>query len=239
VRHIISHATTIEELAAEIGNHRHGRVPAELRRRHIVALAAELFVERSYHEASMDELAARAGVSKPVIYALVGDKLEVFRACVAVCTEELGARVRAAVQREEHPEERLRAGARAFFAFVAEAGPAWDRLVTGEGGPVSCELDEARRHHTDVVADLLAEMGQSAGGCDGGRTEAVAHALNGAFESLAGWWRRHPDCRAEELVELATRLFTPGLLDLAGRSVTGWPTRSDEERRLMPHDLVP
>jgi AcrR family transcriptional regulator len=232
----VTSRASIEELATKIAAYRHGRVPADLRRRHIVALAGELFVERSYHEASMDELAARAGVSKPVIYALVGDKLEVFRACVTMATDELGARVRAAVEREADPAARLRAGAVEFFACVTEAGEAWDRLVTGEGGPVTRELELARRRHIEVVADLLGEIGQLAGGGEGGRTEALAYALNGAFESLAGWWRRNPDCRAEELADLATGLLSPGLLDLSRRPATGWRTYPTTDPRRKAAD---
>lgn len=213
----------VDELSAEVATYRHGRVPATVRRRHIVAVAFELFAERGYHDTSMDELAARAGVSKPVIYGLIGDKARLFRACVEVATAQLANRVRAAMRRERQPDACLRAGAREFFLYVAEAGQGWDRLLANEGGPVSAELTAARRRQGDVVAELLGELLEDGGTpVDRLQLEAVAHAMNGACESLAMWWRRHPEIDVDELVELAFRLMVPGALDVVVRPVDGW-----------------
>jgi len=59
---------------ARIEDFQHGRVPRELRERQLLELAEELFGERGYAGASMDELARRAGVTKPVVYELFGSK---------------------------------------------------------------------------------------------------------------------------------------------------------------------
>jgi AcrR family transcriptional regulator len=221
----------IAALAAEVATHRHGRVPAELRRAHIVAVAFALFAERGYADASMDELALRAGVSKPVIYGLAGDKERLFRACVEIATDSLASQVRTAMRAERDPAACLRAGARAFFEFVAESGPGWDRLMAAQGGPVSAELATARRRQADVVAELLGELLASLGApVDTTQVEAVAHAMNGACEALALWWRRHPERGLDELVELAGRLVAPGVLDVAVRPLDRWGPEGPEEQ---------
>jgi AcrR family transcriptional regulator len=229
------YAEHLDELSAEVATYRHGRVPAELRRRHIMAVAFGLFAERGFRDTSMDELAARAGVSKPVIYGLVGDKERLFRTCVEAAAGELATRVRSAMHGERRPEGAVRAGARAFFAFVAEAGRGWDRLLVNEGGPISEELSAARRRQADVVAELLGElldgMRPGAGDGDGDGTtgppvdrvqvEALAHAMNGACEALVVWWRRHPERTVDDLAEVATRLLAPGVLGVAARPLDG------------------
>jgi AcrR family transcriptional regulator len=213
----------VAELAAEVARHPHGRVPAEVRRRHVVAVAAELFAERGYRDTSMDDVAARAGVSKPVVYGLVGDKPQLFSACTRLATDELSERVRRAVRAEVRPVDRFRAGARAFFAFVGETGPLWDHLVSGEGGPVGADAEAARRRQAAMVAGLLAEGAGAGSGdpvgdpataapVDAARVEALACATNGALEALARWWRDHPDRDADDLADLATSFLTPGLV---------------------------
>src|SRR3954451_12231915 len=67
---------------ARIEDFRHGRVPRPVRERQLVELGEQLFAERGFAKASMDELARRAGVTKPVIYELFGSKEGLFRACL-------------------------------------------------------------------------------------------------------------------------------------------------------------
>src|ERR687893_311822 len=61
----------MEAATARIQDFRHGRVPREVRERQLVELGEELFAERGFAKTSMDELARRAGVTKPVIYELL------------------------------------------------------------------------------------------------------------------------------------------------------------------------
>src|ERR687894_1257586 len=86
-----------------VGDFAHGRVPREVRERQILRLAEDLFTERGFAGASMDELAARAGVSKPVIYDIVGSKKALYERCFERAGDELAdAILRAA---ETHPAD--------------------------------------------------------------------------------------------------------------------------------------
>jgi AcrR family transcriptional regulator len=207
----------MNSLEIEVAAYPRGRVPREVRRRHVVGLASELFTERGYDRASMDELAKRAGVSKPVVYDLVGSKEELFRDVMTLEADELARRISSAVALESVPEERLRAGAVAFFRFVGERKEAWASLMAMEAAAVTREVARVRRYHSKVVAGLLsqgaAELGTEA---DPLVTDAVAHAINGACEALATWWQEHPDVEAEVLAGMLTELVRPGLLALSG-----------------------
>lgn len=203
-------------LAREIATHPHGRVPADLRREHILLLAGELFAERGYAQASMDELARRAGVSKPVIYDLVGAKEEVLRRVVARVSDDLAERLRLAVQAESEPDRRIHAGALAYFRFVAETGAAYTMVVGSLGGELAEEVASSRARIAELVTDLTAEGMREAGlDPDPVQAEALAHLLAGALESLSLWWVRHPERTADELADLVTALVSPGLVALA------------------------
>lgn len=199
----------------EVAGFAHGRVPRALRMRQVLAAAEALFVERGYAQSSMDELARRVGVSKPVIYDLVGSKEQLFGALVEAEAQALAAEVEGAVTTDTEPTQRLYAGALAFFRFAERRRAAWDALYTADGAPVSAELTQVRRFHARAIAALLARGAEDLGKpADPLLLDASAQAINGAFEALAEWWRDHPQVSAETLAGLATALVARGLLGL-------------------------
>jgi AcrR family transcriptional regulator len=207
-----------DALDAELAGYRHGRVPRDLRRRQVVAVATELFAEVGFAGASMDELARRVGVSKPVIYDLVGSKEQLFGLVTDSFSRELGDRIVAAVVAADEPRAQFRAGAAAFFTFVAEQRDAWSTLGATGTGSDHAGLDEVRRRQADLVALLLAEwFRRAAGEADPVDVDLAAHTVNGAFEAAAVWWRDHPERPPADLASFVTDLVVPGLDALAGR----------------------
>jgi AcrR family transcriptional regulator len=198
------------EPATDLSTYRRGRVPREIRREQILALAEALFAEQGYTAASMDELARRAGVSKPMIYHLVGSKDEVFGACMARTADELASRISSAVRGEQDLRDRLLAGARAWFGFVAERRALWTALLSGNDAPITDEVVAMRQRQAELVAGLLAESAPS--GAAPQLVEVVAHLINGAFEALGRWGAEHPEMPASALAQLCTDVLFPGLM---------------------------
>jgi AcrR family transcriptional regulator len=195
-----------------VGAYAHGRVPRDVRRPQVLALASDLFIERGFAAASMDELAKRAGVSKPVIYDLVGSKEALFGEVCAQEAAALAEAVQSAVAAESDQDRKLYAGALAFFRFAEQRRAAWDALLSADAAPVNAELNAARRFQAASVARMLAEAAESTGApLDPTFTDACAHAINGALEALSVWWRDHPAVSAEALATLADNLVSPGL----------------------------
>lgn len=207
---------TPDSLAALVAEHRHGRVPRELRRRQILAVATELFVGRGFAATFMDEVAKGAGVTKPIVYELVGSKEQLFHEVVTAEVVRLATRVEAAVSAEPDQTQRLRAGTLAFFQFIGERRAAWRSLMALSEAPVTAELGEARRFHARSVARLLSQGALESGAAvDPMILDAAAYAINGATEALALWWNDHPEAAPEALADLVTGLVAPGLLMLA------------------------
>lgn len=201
-----------DALTEELSHYAHGRVPRDLRRRQVLAVAEELFVERGYQNTSMDELADRVGVSKPVIYDLGGSKEQVFQIVMSQVADGLAHRIATAVRAEPDPFLRLHAGSLAFFTFVEECRDAWTSLLAGDAGPVNDAVAALRVRQATLVAELLAEGAVEAGVTyEPVHIEAAAYAINGAFESLAAWWPSHPELHAEEMAALLAMLVGPGL----------------------------
>src|SRR4249919_3914651 len=73
------------------------RLPKPARRRQLLGAAREVFVAQGYHAAAMDEIAVRAGVSKPVLYQHFPGKLELYLALLDSYADGLVQRMRDAM----------------------------------------------------------------------------------------------------------------------------------------------
>jgi AcrR family transcriptional regulator len=191
---------------ARIEDFAHGRVPREVRERQIVELAEQLFSERGYQGASMDELARRAGVTKPVVYELFGNKDGLFRSCLERSAERLATEVAEAVRAESEPEARVRAGGLAFLRFAKDNRVAWELMMEGR---FSDAANEARRRQAALVHELLLEKAPA--DVDPRELELAAHAVNSAYEGVAHWMWEHPDVPLEQLADWTAQLLLPGL----------------------------
>ncbi|GAA3385994.1 TetR/AcrR family transcriptional regulator [Cryptosporangium minutisporangium] len=170
--------------------------------------ATAVFSERGFHAASMDEIAERAGISKPMVYLYLGSKGELFSACIRRAGAQLTESISAAADPELPAEQQLWAAVQAFFHFVGAHRDAWAvmfRQARGEG-EFAGEVAGIRSLVIGNVADLFARAIHSAGAIDPGPDElqALAHALVGTGESMAEWLLDHP---AEEPETAATRLM--------------------------------
>jgi AcrR family transcriptional regulator len=190
-----------------IGDFRHGRVPRELRERQLVELAEQLFAERGYGGTSMEELASRAGVTKPMVYELFGSKDGLFRACVDRAVEQMARSVTEAVRAEAEPEARVRAGGLAFLRFAADNRVAWDLMSMG--GQFAQQAVDIRRGQAELIHELMLELAPE--GVDERELEAAAWAVTAAYEGLAHWMWEHPDVAVEEAGDWIVALLMPGL----------------------------
>jgi AcrR family transcriptional regulator len=208
--------------ASTPGTPRRSRMSKEARRDQLLDIAIELFTERGYDGASMDELARRAGISKPIVYDHFGSKDGVFRACVERTTRALTRRIEEATVRATAPQERLRAGSLAFFQFISER-PGWSTMLephTHPGAMFEEHAARVRRRQSDFMATMIAVGAREVGAdVDRERVDAVAHTLIGAYEALATWWRAHPTHSPAEITDWFVALVWPGLV-----AVLDWPT---------------
>ncbi len=204
-----------------VKGYRPGRVPRAVRSEQLLDLAERLFAERGFQAASMDELARRAGVSKPVIYDHFGSKEQLFATCVRRTGEALAERVATALSEETDPRARLRAGSIAYFRFLREQLEAWIVLFDEDGlrdSRFAAEASLIRHRQSDLMIHLMAETsGTPPDHAGRPRLEAMTLAVAGAYESLSLWWHDHPDVPPEELTDWLLDLIWPGLEQLTSQ----------------------
>ena len=167
--------------------------------------AVGVFSQRGFHLASMDEIAEAAGVSKPMIYAYLGSKDDLFAACIRREARRLVKLITSAAPPELAIQQRLHHGLLAFFTFVTEHRDGWIVLYRQARArqPSAGEIATAREQIIARVADLLMP------GNDEITALPIAYALIGAVEALSDWALDHPE---ETSHDLTTRLI--GMLRL-------------------------
>jgi AcrR family transcriptional regulator len=195
------------------------RLPRDVRERQILDAAVQVFSEHGYHNASMDEISDVAGVSKPMIYAYLGSKEDLFGACIRREASRLLEAVTAGIRGELPPDMQLWHGVRAFFRFVGEHRESWrvlHRKATTQGGPFSDEVLAMRNRAISLVDALLVRTATKRGLDEQATraTEALAAALVGSAESLADWWLDHPDISDRTLASWLMNLVWMGFGDL-------------------------
>ncbi|MGW0776236.1 TetR/AcrR family transcriptional regulator [Streptomyces sp. NPDC054802] len=107
------------------------RMGVEERRQQLIGVALELFSHRSPDEVSIDEIAAAAGISRPLVYHYFPGKQSLYEAALRRAADELAARFRE--PREGPLGARLLRVMGRFFDFVDEHGPGFSALM--RGGP--------------------------------------------------------------------------------------------------------
>jgi len=212
------------------------RLPRAERERLILDVAHARFAAHGFAAVTMDDLAADAGVTKPLLYAYFGNKERLYLACMQRAGEAMFATVGAAVSQADSPADALRRGLRAFFAFVDEDRDAW-RVLFDEtlpaGGEIAQAVAEYRERLLALVAQTnLARIPAARRAAHATEVEAISVALLGAAEALARWWLRTGAMSAADAAELLIATVEPGLRAQArparpsGTRTDGAPTAS-------------
>ncbi len=194
------------------------RLPRPARRRQLLGAARDVFVAQGYHSAAMDEIAERAGVSKPVLYQHFPGKLELYLALLDESADELVKIVSDALSSTTDNKQRVPATFKAFFDFVAGAGEAF-RLVfesdLSNEPAVRARLDRTMRDCADMVSQFIRE--------DAGVGDAESHllgmALVGMAQVTARYWLSTDGAIPKDAAEQLTAR-------LAWRGISGWPMTS-------------
>jgi AcrR family transcriptional regulator len=186
-------------------------MPRAERERQMIQIAEEVFAERGYAAASMDDIAERVGVSKPMLYEYFRSKEGLLIACVAQARAELREATERAAAGATTAEEALRSGLLAFFVFVRDRQRPWS-LVRHEssltGTSAWQEIEATRRQQTSLIAKLMADYFEPDSPL---RVEATAEFIVGACERLAIWCEQHQEVTPEWATHTAMNLLWNGL----------------------------
>jgi AcrR family transcriptional regulator len=168
-------------------NRRGSRLPRDERRGQLLGAASEIFVDRGYHAAGMDEIAERAGVSKPVLYQHFSSKLELYLAVLAQHVDNLVSGVRQALRTTTDNRQRLRAAVQAFFDFIEHDSQGYRLIFENDyvtEPQVAAQVKVATESCTDAVFDLISRDS----GLEAHRARMIAVGLVSVSVDSARYW---------------------------------------------------
>ncbi len=184
------------------------------RRTQLLTAAQEVFAAQGYHAAAMDDIAERAGVSKPVLYQHFASKLELYLGLLDSATSELLAGVRRALERTTDNAVRVHNAIAAYFDFV-DSGLAFRLVFESDlrNEPAVRErVERLSRSCTQALADTIA----ADTGVPREQAELLSVGLLGISELSARYWL---DTDRAVSKDDAVRL----LAHLAWRGISGFP----------------
>jgi AcrR family transcriptional regulator len=176
------------------------RLARDERREVIERAATEVFAEHGYTRASIDEIAARSGVSAPVVYDHFASKEELYRRLLERQRDEL---VAFWAQRLPIPggKEALEALIDAYFSYV-EAHPFAYRMYFRD-----TRHRDIQQQGVTMLAALLATV-PGFEDADKATLEMATEVMRTGLIGLALWWQEHPDVTRAQVVYAAMRALS-------------------------------
>jgi AcrR family transcriptional regulator len=183
--------------------------------------AADRVVRRDGSAATMNVIAAEAGITKPILYRHFGDKGGLYGALAGRYVEELLTRLRTALATRGGLPARTRATIDAYLSAVGEQPQVYrflmERAAVEEPGVRGEVQGFVRRFGDELAAGIKAE---SALDVDEQRALVWAHGIAGMVQAAGDWWLDHPETPRGQIVEELTALLF-GAFGGAGAAVTG------------------
>ncbi len=198
---------------------RGGRLPRRERRVQLLDSALEVFVAQGYHAAAMDDIAERAGVSKPVLYQHFPGKLDLYLALLDAACDQVIANCRQALSSTQDNKTRVAAAMAAFYSYVADDRGAF-RLVFES----DLTSEKAVREHVDRVtsecAAMIADVIHDDTGLPAEQSRLLAVSLVGMAQVSARFWVSESGTRPGGLTQAQAVELVSGL---AWRGIRGYP----------------
>ncbi len=200
------------------------RLPAQERRAQLIDVGRTVFAKRGYEATSVEELAERADVSKPLIYEHFGGKEGLYAVVVDREMNYVVRRITEAIA-SGSPRQRVEQASLAFLTYVRDypdgfAVLSQDSPMTAATGRLSSLLNDL----ADRVGDLFADAFKTAG-YDAKAAPIYAHALVGMVTFVGQWWTGVRKPAVEEVAKHIGALAWMGLRHLPKR-----PTLAIDQR---------
>ncbi len=179
------------------------RMTGAQRRRQLLDIGRELFAQKGFEATSIEEIAARADVSKPVVYEHFGGKDGLYTAVVDREMQAVLGRFTSALSAPGHPRQMLESAALVLLDYIEEETDGFrvlsrDAPVTSGGGSFSSLIGELARKVEHILGQQF-----DARGYDPGLAELYSQALVGMVTLVGQWWL---DTRSPGKHEVAAHL---------------------------------
>jgi AcrR family transcriptional regulator len=184
------------------------RMPAAERRAAVLRAAATLFGERGYAGTRLDDVAAAAGVTKPIVYRHFDSKKALYLALLAKHEADMPTFLAAAGEELAglSDDDLIRAILARWLDYVRLNGHAWLMLFRDSSGDAEIQAYRLRvsARAREVMAGFVAARAGDRLAPE--QVEPTAELLRSGLAGLALWWIENPDADKADVLAVALRL---------------------------------
>ena len=162
---------------------------SDVRRSKVMGAGLEVFTEKGFHLASMDEIADRAGASKPILYQHFASKQDLYLGILDERVDVVVEQVQNAIESTEGNRNRLEAAIACYFKLVDDADLGY-RLIFESDFTMNHDV---RSRVQDVVSQVSRIVGTEVSrqtGMSLGEANILAGGLSGMAQAAAWRWLR-------------------------------------------------
>lgn len=187
------------------------RLPRPARRAQLLEAARVVFVREGFHAAGMDDIAEKAGVSKPVLYQHFPSKRDLYMALLDSGKEELIESVTEALASTENNHERVQASVSAYFAFVNDDSKSFRLIFESDLYNETAVRQRLQEADEECAVELMKVITEDTGTSEE-QANLLAYGLIGMARTAARRWlssgRVVPN---DQAVDLISRLAWQGI----------------------------
>jgi AcrR family transcriptional regulator len=189
------------------------RLKPEVRREKLLEAATEVFAERGYEGARVEQIADVADVSPGLLYRHFEGKQELYEELLLLANRQLLEHLAQAAAPDLPTDQRVLRGLDAFFGFVEGHRNLWRLIMKDVVEPeIAAIREDVVRRSVAVVASLAAQERDFGGTQPHERElEMVSVMVVGSVVSLAAWWMDHPKVPRNVIVAVAMESLWVGL----------------------------
>ncbi len=182
------------------------RLPVAERRALILEAAGRLFGEGGYEGTRLDEIAAAAGVTKPIVYRHFESKRALYLALLERHRDDLSSFI-AVMPAEGTVEQRLRAVLDAWLDYVESHAYAWRLLFRDSGGgPVVAGFRaEVHARAREVLVEIIGAVAVNP--VPDRRRAAVAELISMGMAGLVLWWIEDAEVSRADVLDALTTVW--------------------------------
>jgi len=186
-------------------------MPRDERRAQLLSAALEVFTVAGYHSAAMDEIAERAGVSKPVLYQHFPSKLELYLAVLDTHIDSLVFAIQRAIQSTPDNSERVQATIGAYFDFIEAEGEAFRLLFESDMSVEPAVRERLNRMTYDCAAAVSAVISLDTGLPQEAAMLLGVGLIGSAQVTARHWLERDSKLSRQQAQSLVTNIIWRGI----------------------------
>ena len=187
-------------------------------RREVLVDAAVEAIRAHGAGVGMDEIAAQAGVSKPILYRHFIDRADLWLAVSRRVTDELLAAMSSELIVDRPPRETIAAVVDTYLSLIEDDTEMYRFVVHGSFADRGLSSDLVRAHMALMASEVASVLGDRLrnAGADSGGAEPWAHGIVGMVQAAADWWIDRRSMSRDALVSYLTAMISTGMEGMFG-----------------------